>query len=133
MQLPVLVAGQDAKRSVRVVAIEGIDTNHQLAVTIPQRRAGCVCPPDGRMATMPVYQPDAALSARANLERGVLAASHDVTKQAFVVFFGLLKRFAIEQIKRGAEIEARFDVDVVVADLHRVRTPDFLVVDLLFE
>jgi len=53
------------------------------------------------VSAVPIDKPDAALGARSNFKRGILAAGQDVLKQAFVVEFGRFQCLALKKVKRG--------------------------------
>ncbi|MNJ04179.1 hypothetical protein D3C73_1648100 [compost metagenome] len=54
-------------------------------------------------------------------------------EQGFVVGLLALAFLAIQQIERGAQVEAGFDVQILIADLHCMGALDFLVENLLSE
>ncbi|MEN5342670.1 hypothetical protein ABE599_03105 [Achromobacter mucicolens] len=64
---------------------------------------------------------------------GELAARHDVLKQGFVVSLGALAFLAFQQIERGAQVEAGFDMQILISGLDGICALNFLGKDLLAE
>ncbi|MNL78714.1 hypothetical protein D3C87_2051760 [compost metagenome] len=54
-------------------------------------------------------------------------------KQCFVVGLGALAFLSFQQFERRAQVEAGFDVQILISDLHGVGALDFLGQDLLSE